>query len=99
MPRRSCCPTARFSSPAAEVSGGAASSSAELYSVNTIYDVSVSGMTSNGTVTASVTAGTVQDAAGNVMSMGSTSTDNTVTYDTIAPTVTINQAATQADPT
>ena len=29
----------------------------------------------------------------------STSTDNTVTYDTTAPTVTINQAAGQADPT
>src|SRR5205823_4318802 len=29
----------------------------------------------------------------------STSTDRTVTYDAIAPTVTINQAATQADPT
>ncbi len=29
----------------------------------------------------------------------STSTDNTVTYDTTPPTVTINQAAGQADPT
>src|SRR5262249_59157488 len=29
----------------------------------------------------------------------STSTDNTVTFDSVAPTVTINQAAGQADPT
>ena len=29
----------------------------------------------------------------------STSTDNSVTYDNVKPTVTINQAATQADPT
>ena len=36
--------------------------------------------------------------AGNA-NAASTSTDNTVTYDTIAPTVTINQAAGQADPT
>ena len=38
------------------------------------------------------------DAAGNT-NTASTSTDNTVTYDTTAPTVTINQAAGQADPT
>ena len=38
------------------------------------------------------------DAAGNA-NTASTSADNTVTYDATAPTVTINQAATQADPT
>ena len=38
------------------------------------------------------------DAAGNA-SQASTSTDNTVTYDVTPPTVTINQAAGQADPT
>ena len=39
-----------------------------------------------------------QDAAGNA-NTASTSTDNTVTFDATAPTVTINQAAGQADPT
>src|SRR6185436_15650125 len=37
-------------------------------------------------------------AAGNA-SAASTSTDNTVTYDVVGPTVTINQAAGQNDPT
>ncbi|HEX5092375.1 MAG TPA: Ig-like domain-containing protein, partial [Burkholderiales bacterium] len=64
------------------------------------YTVSVSGMTSNGLVVASILAGAAVDAAGNA-STASTSTDNTVTvqiFDEIAPTVTIDQAAGQADP-
>ena len=52
----------------------------------------------HGTVIASIAAGVAQDAAGNA-NTASTSTDNTVTYDVTAPTVTINQAAGQADPT
>jgi hypothetical protein len=65
------------------------------------YTVAVSGMTSSGTVSASIAAGLAQDAAGNT-NTASSSTDNTVQFnlpDTTAPTVTINQAATQADPT
>jgi len=62
------------------------------------YNVAVSGMTTDGTVIASIGAGVVSDAAGND-NVASTSTDNEVTYDTAKPTVTINQAATQADPT
>ena len=62
------------------------------------YTVSVTGMTGSGTVQASIPAGAAQDTAGN-LNQASTSTDNTVTYDTTAPTVTINQAAGQADPT
>ena len=49
----------------------------------------------------SVPAGAATDAAGNA-SLASTSTDNSVAYstvDTTAPSVTINQAAGQADPT
>src|SRR5205823_1541780 len=46
----------------------------------------VSGMTSNGTVIATLAAGVAHDAAGNA-NTASTSTDNTVTYDTTAPTV------------
>src|SRR4030095_3449658 len=62
------------------------------------YLVVVSGMTTSGTIVASISANVAQDAssAGN---RASTSSDNTVTYDTTAPTVTINQAVGQADPT
>jgi hypothetical protein len=65
------------------------------------YNVAVSGMTSSGTVIATIGAGVAQDAAGNT-NTASTSSDNTVTFnlpDTTRPTVTINQASTQADPT
>ena len=65
----------------------------------TTYTVAVSGMTGAGTVTASIAANKVQDYAGN-WNLASTSTDNTVTYDpTAGPTVTINQASGQVDPT
>ena len=63
----------------------------------TTYDVAVSGMTGSGTVIARVAAGVAQDASGNP-NTASTSLDNTVTYDAVSPTVTITQAATQADP-
>ncbi len=62
-----------------------------------VFDVAVSGMTGSGNVAISVAA----DAAVNtflVGSLASNNVDNTVTY--ILPlTVTINQAATQGDPT
>ncbi len=66
------------------------------------YTVSVTGMTSSGVLTAAVAAGAAEDAAGNA-SAASTSTDNQVTItldpvDDVAPTVTIDQASTQADP-
>ena len=64
----------------------------------TTYNVAVSGITSAGTVIASLAAGVAHDAANNA-SIASTSTDATVTYDATPPTVTINQAAAQADPT
>src|SRR3989442_1202100 len=65
------------------------------------YTFGVSGMTTAGTVIASIAAGVATDAASNP-NTASTSTDNSVTFtppDTTAPTVTINQAAGQADPT
>ena len=46
------------------------------------YTVAVSGMTTDGTVIATIAAGVAQDAAGNA-NTASTSTDNTVTF--IAP--------------
>ncbi len=64
----------------------------------TTYKVEVSGMTSNGTVTASIAANKAQDAAGNG-NTASTSADNEVTYDATAPDVTVEQAAGQLDPT
>jgi len=62
------------------------------------YTVAVSGLTTGGTVIATIPAGGATDAAGNG-NTASTSTDNTVTFDPTPPTVTINQAAGQADPT
>ena len=55
-------------------------------------------MTTPGTVIASIAAGVATDPATNP-NAASTSTDNTVTWDNVAPTVTINQAVGQADPT
>ncbi|HJU75215.1 MAG TPA: Ig-like domain-containing protein [Gemmatimonadaceae bacterium] len=62
------------------------------------YTVLVTGMTSNGTVVASIPAGAAND-AGNQPNAASTSTDNSVTFTVGSPTVTINQASGQADPT
>ena len=63
-----------------------------------LYVVSVTGMTTVGTVIATIPAGATTGLAGNP-STASTSTDNTVTWDPSPPSVTINQAAGQADPT
>src|SRR6266446_7974192 len=54
------------------------------------YNVAVSGMTSSGTVLASIPAGVAQDAAGN-LNTASTSTDNSVTFTPVSPTVLENQ--------
>ena len=64
----------------------------------TNYQISVNGMTDSGLVIASVPANCAVDAAGNPNET-STSSDNTVTYDITPPSVTINQAFSQADPT
>ena len=57
----------------------------------TTYNVAVTGMTTPGTVIATIAAGVATDTAGNP-NLASTSTDNTVTWDNVPPTVTINQA-------
>ena len=64
----------------------------------TTYRVTVSGMTGPGTVIVDIDSGYWMDAAENTND-ASTSTDHTVTYDATGPTVTINQASGQADPT
>jgi MYXO-CTERM domain-containing protein len=62
------------------------------------YTVSVSGMVGNGTVVASVVAAGAQDSAGQP-NAASSSTDNQVTYNDPAPTVTVDQSGPQIDPT
>jgi len=64
----------------------------------TTFTVTVTGMTTAGSVIASIPAGAATDAATN-SSAASTSTDHTVTWSPNAPTVTINQAVGQSDPT
>jgi Bacterial Ig domain len=79
--------------------GTAGATTATVTGTGATYNVAVSGMTGSGTVRPTIAAGSAADAAGNG-NTASSSTDNTVTYnDTTAPTVTINQAAGQADPT
>ena len=79
------------------LSGTAGATTAVVTGSGTTYNVAVSGMTQNGTVIATIAAGGATGANGT--NSASTSTDNMVTYDTIAPTVTVNQAAGQPDPT
>jgi FG-GAP-like repeat/Calx-beta domain/Bacterial Ig-like domain len=67
---------------------------------STHYTVTVTGMDSIGTgfVKATIPAGAAQAISDNTNSVASTSTDNKVTFDLVAPSVTINQASGQADP-
>jgi hypothetical protein len=90
-----------FSAGGVLLSGTAGATTAVISQIapndGTIFNVAVSGMTSDGTVIASIPAGGVSDQAGNTNTT-STSTDSAVTYDTTAPTVTsITRAA--ASPT
>ncbi len=87
-----------FASADVTLSGTAGAATAVVTGSGTTYNVAVSGMTGDGTVIASLAADAAQDAAGN-LSGASTSTDNSVVYDTTRPTVTIEQAVGQADPT
>ena len=64
---------------------------------DTTFEVSLV-TTGDGTVTVTIPAGGIEDFAGNTNTV-STSTDNSVTYDGSRPSVTINEAAAQGDPT
>jgi hypothetical protein len=66
----------------------------------TSYNVAVGGniVSNGGFIQARILSGAAQDALGNP-SLASTSTDNRITFDNVAPTVTINQTSTQPDPT
>ncbi len=90
--------TTDFATGDVTLSGTAGATTATVSGSGTTYNVAVSGMAGDGTVIADVAAGVATDAAGNANTDG-TSTDNTVTYDTTSPTVTINRAGGQADPT
>ena len=80
-------PVTGFVNADVTLGGTALPTTAVVTGSSTTYNVAVSGMTGNGTVIISLAAGVAQDAAGNT-SAASTNTDNTVTYDTTAPTVT-----------
>lgn len=81
----------------ADSTAGISMANVDLTGSGLSYNVNVSNITS-GTLVAKIPANAVQDLAGN-MSAASTSTNNSVIIDTIIPTVTINQAASQDDPT
>ena len=67
----------------------------------TVFNVAVSGMTTNttGDVTVSVGAGKVQDAGGNLNAASTPDGDDTVRYDSARPTTTVTKAETQQSPT
>jgi hypothetical protein len=87
-----------FTAGDVSISGIAGTPSVSVTGTGPTYTVSVSGMVNGETVTASIPANAVKDAANN-NSMASTSTDNSIVYETSAPAVTINKANSQADPT
>ena len=77
-------PVADFINSDVTLGGTAGATTAVVSGGPTTYNVTVSGMTANGTISASLAAGVAHDAAGNA-SLASTSTDNTVTLDNVAP--------------
>ena len=81
-------PVAGFTGSDVMLSGTGHATTAIVSGNGAVYDVAVSGMTSSGTVIASIAAGAAADPAGN-LNTASTSTDNTVIYDTSTPTVII----------
>ncbi|HYR12604.1 MAG TPA: N,N-dimethylformamidase beta subunit family domain-containing protein, partial [Mycobacterium sp.] len=90
--------TAVFSEPVSGFSGAGVAISGAAGGTKTVtvsggpstYNVAVSGMTTTGTVLASIPAGVAQDAAGN-LNTASTSTDNSVTFTFVSPVVLENQ--------
>ena len=91
--------TAAFSEPVTGFTNGdvtvggtaGGTKTASISGTGPVYTVTISGATGNGTITASIGASTVLDLAAN-NNTASTSTDNTVTLDTTAPTVTLTSS-------
>ncbi|NUO15777.1 MAG: hypothetical protein HUU03_04975, partial [Planctomycetaceae bacterium] len=65
---------------------------------NITWTINVTGMSGTGTVVASIPAAVCVSVSTAEDNTQSTSTDNTVTFDNDAPSVTVNQAGAQADP-
>ncbi len=63
------------------------------------YNVAVTGMTGPGTVIASINASVCTSVATAQPNQASTTGDDNVTFDNVAPTVTVSQAVGQSDPT
>ncbi|MBK7308484.1 MAG: M36 family metallopeptidase [Chitinophagaceae bacterium] len=91
-------PVTGFATGDVSLAGTAGATTGTVTGGPTTYNVAVSGMTSCGTVIATIPAGVCQNASAQT-NVASTSTDNTVTFNLAAPNVTINQVAAQADPT
>ena len=96
-------PVTGFATGDVTLSGTAGATTAAVSGGPSAYTVTVSGMTQDGTVIATIASSVAIDAAANPND-ASTSTDNTVTFDfaeadVTNPDVTINQGAAQVDPT
>lgn len=77
---------ADFTTSDVTLSGTAGATTGTVTGSGTTYNVAVTGMTSAGTVIASIAADKATGATGNT-NAASTSTDNTVTYDIAVPTI------------
>ncbi|MHB9036143.1 MAG: Ig-like domain-containing protein, partial [Armatimonadota bacterium] len=82
----------------AKTSGLTGTPVAAVTGSGTTYNIAVSGVTGQGTLTVTIPADVAVDAAAQ-KNAASTSTDNLVTYDIISPTVTVAKASAQASPT
>jgi uncharacterized protein len=83
-------PVTGFTNGDVNLSGTAGATTAVVTGGPTTYNVAVSGMTSNGTVIASIPANAANDAVGNG-NTASTSTDNTVAFSfNVAPTIVVS---------
>ena len=88
---------ADFDSSDLTLAGSAGATTAVVTGGPQVYNVAVSGMASDGDVTLTFT-GSASDAATNA-NQAPTYGDNTVAYDTSGPTVSVDKALGQADPT
>lgn len=79
------------------LAGTATTSTPTVTGGGATYNVAVP-VTTDGTVIATIGADVATDGAGN-QNVASSSTDNEITYDETKPTVIVNQAAAQSDPT
>jgi Bacterial Ig-like domain len=86
-----------FDAPDVVMGGTATGVTFNVSGSGTAYTVEVTAVTGDGTLVPTIPGTVAQDTAGNGND-ASTSTDNSVEYDSTAPTVTVEQAAAQADP-